>query len=99
MDRLTPRDERETSVDQAADRLSYLVLSFGLLAIVAYRSLVDGEASWDLLGLVVLGGLVGTAYRMRQRAVSRRWLLVVVGTAALALVIAAIVALATATRA
>jgi hypothetical protein len=95
MDRLMPRDERETSVDQVADRLSYLVLSFGLLAIVAYRSLVDGEASWDLLGLVVLGGLVGTAYRVRQRVVSRRWELVVVGTAAIALVVAAIVGFVT----
>jgi hypothetical protein len=95
MDRLMPRDERETSVDQAADRLSYLVLSFGLLAIVAYRSMVNREASWDLLGLVVLGGFVGTAYRMRQRVVSRRWELVLVGTAAVALVVAAIVAFAT----
>jgi hypothetical protein len=92
MDRLTARDERETSVDQAADRLSYLVLSFGLLVIAAYRSFIDREASWDLLGLVILGGLVGTAYRTRQRAVSRRWTLVLIGTAAVALVVAAIAA-------
>jgi hypothetical protein len=95
MDRLMPRDERETSVDQAADRLAYLVLSFGLLAIVAYRGIVERETSWDLLALVVLGGLVGTAYRLRQRVVSRRWELVLVGTVAVALVVAAIVAFAT----
>jgi hypothetical protein len=95
MDRLVPRDERETSVDQAADRLSYLVLSFGLLAIVAYRSLVNREASWDLLGLVVLGGLVGTAYRVRRRVVSRRWELVVVASVAVALVVAVIVVFVT----
>ena len=94
MDRLVPRDEREASIDHAADRLSYLVLSFGLLAIVAYRSMVDREASWDLLGLVILGGLVGTAYRVRRRVVSRRWELVVVATAAVALVVAAIIAFA-----
>jgi hypothetical protein len=94
MDRLMPRDERETNVDQAADRLSYLVLSFGLLAIVAYRSMVDREASWDLLGLVVLGGLVGTAYRVRRRVMSRRWELLLLGTAAVALVVAAVVAFA-----
>jgi hypothetical protein len=94
MDRLIPRDERETSVDQAADRLSYLVLSFGLLAIVAYRSIVNREASWDLLGLVVLGGLVGTAYRVRRRVVSRRWEVVVLGTVVVALVVAAIIAFA-----
>src|SRR5664280_1780792 len=95
MDRLIPRDERETSVDQAADRPSHLVLSFGLLAIVAYRSIVDREASWDLLGLVIFGGLVGTAYRVRRRVASRRWQLLLLVTAAVALVVAAVVALAT----
>jgi hypothetical protein len=94
MNRLRLRDEREISVDQAADRLSYLVLSFGLLAIVAYRSFVDRDASWDLLALVLLGGLIGTAYRARQRAVSRRWALVVAGTVAVALVVATIAVLA-----
>jgi hypothetical protein len=92
---LLPRDERETSIDQAADRLAYLVISFGLLVIVAYRSLVNREASWDLLGLVVLGGLVGTAYRIRRRVLSRRWELVLLGSAAVALVVAVIVVLAT----
>jgi hypothetical protein len=43
MNPLMVRDERERGVDQAADRLS-AVLSFGLLAIVAYRSFARGEA-------------------------------------------------------
>jgi hypothetical protein len=92
MDRLTPRDERETSVDQAADRLAYLVLSFGLLAIAAYRSFVAREGSWDLIGLVLIGGFVGTAYRIQQRAGSRRWVLVLGGTVAVGLLIAAVTA-------
>ena len=95
MSRLMVRDEREVGVDQAADRLSYLVLSFGLLAIVAYRSFVDREASWDLLGLVLLSGLIGTVYRARQRAVSPRWAAVVAGTVAVALVVATIIVLTT----
>jgi hypothetical protein len=95
MNRLLVRDEREVNVDQAADRLSYLVLSFGLLAIVAYRSFAHGEAPWDLLGLVVLGGLVGSAYRIRRRAISGRWALLLGVTAAVALALAAVVAVAT----
>jgi FtsH-binding integral membrane protein len=95
MNPLVVRDEREISVDHAADRLSYLVLSFGLLVIVAYRSLAGGEAPWDLLGLVVLGGLVGTAYRVQKRAVSQRWGLVLVLTVVVALALAAIVTFAT----
>jgi hypothetical protein len=97
MNRLLARDERESAIDQAADRLSYLALSFGLLAIVAYRGFVNQEASWDLLGLVILGGIVGTAYRARGRAMDRRWVGVVAVTAAVALVVAAIVAFATRT--
>ena len=91
---LVPRDEREQGIDHAADRLAYLVLSFGLLAIVAFRSFVDGTSSWDLLGLVVLGGLVGTLYRLARRAVSREWVIVAAGTAAVAIVVAAITAFA-----
>jgi hypothetical protein len=94
MNHLMVRDEREISVDHAGDRLSYLVLSFGLLALVAYRSFVRGEAPWDLLGLVVLGGLVGTAYRIQKRAVSRQWGLLLVLTVAIALALAVVVTLA-----
>lgn len=88
------RDERELTVDHAADRLSYLVLSFGLLVVVAWRSLALGEASWDLLALVLLGGFAGTAYRLRERAVSRRWWTLAVLTGALALGLAVVVAMA-----
>ncbi len=97
MNHLVSRDERESSVDRTGDRLAYLVLSFGLLAIVAYRSFADGAASWDLIGLVILGGLVGTLYRLARRAVSREWMIVAIGTAAVALVVAAIIAFATRT--
>ena len=88
------RDERELSVDQAADRLSYLVLSFGLLLLVAWRSVTRNEASWDLLGLAILGGLAGTGYRLRERVVSRQWWRVAVLTAGLALAVAIVVVLA-----
>jgi hypothetical protein len=94
MNHFVLRDEREQGIDRAADRLAYLVLSFGLLAIVAYRSFVDGAASWDLLGLVILGGVVGTLYRLARRAVSREWIIVAAGTAAIALAVAAIAVIA-----
>ena len=94
MNRL-PRDERETGVDLAADRLAYLVLSFGLLGIVAYRGFFDREASWDLLGLVVLSGVVGTAYRLRRRVVTGRWESILVASVLVALVIATLIALVT----
>jgi hypothetical protein len=93
MDRLLVRDEREVSVDRAADRLAYVVLSFGLLAVVAYRSFVDGMASWELLGLVLLGGIVSTGYRLWQGVLTRQALLVLGLTALIALVVGALVVL------
>lgn len=93
MDRLSARDEREVSVDRAADRLAYVVLSLGLLAVVAYRSFVEGVASWELLGLVLLGGAVSTGYRLWQGVLTRQAVLVLAFTALIALVVGALVVL------
>jgi hypothetical protein len=93
MERLSGRDEREVSVDRAADRFAYVVLSFGLLAVVAYRSFVEGVASWELLGLVLLGGAVSTGYRLWQGVLTRQAVLVLGLTALIALVVGALVVL------
>jgi len=93
MDRLLVRDERELSLDRAADRLAYVVLSFGLLVVVAYRSFVDGVASWELLGLVLLGGIVSAGYRLWQGVLTRQAVLVLGLTSLIALVVAAVVVL------
>lgn len=69
MKRLVGRDESAAGL--AGDRFAYIVLSFGLLGMVAYRSFVEGVASWELLGLVVLSGLVGFAYRVWRGAPGR----------------------------
>jgi len=87
------RDEREQSVDQAADRLAYLAISYGLLGLVIWRSLVDHVAAWDLMALVIVGGVVGTAYRLRMGVITGGWLRVAVLTALVALVVAVAVAL------
>lgn len=93
MERLSVRDEREVSVDRAADRLAYVVLSFGLLVVVAYRSFVEGVASWELLGLVLLGGAVSTGYRLWQGVLTRQAALVLALTALVALVVGMFVVL------
>jgi len=94
MMRWVSRDEREASVDLVADRLALLVLSYGLLAIVAYRSFVVHEESWDLLGLLVASGIVGFGYRAAQGAVSRDVGVVVLAAAVIAAVAATLLGLA-----
>ena len=82
--RSVTRDERTITIENASYRWAYLLLSFGLLASVAYRSFIRRESSWDLLALVILGGLVTTLYQRTRKVLSRRWALVAVTTALIA---------------
>jgi hypothetical protein len=86
------RDERTVAVENAGFRWAYLFLSFGLLALVAYRSLVRNESPWDLMALVVSGGILSAAYQWFHRVLTARWaatcLLTVAAAAALAAVAA-----------
>jgi len=94
MTTLVPRNEREAPIAGADDRIGYLVISYGLLLIVAYRSFVNGEAAWDLIGLVILGGIVGLAYRARQGVAFGRWTPMLLATMAIAGIVAALITLA-----
>ena len=60
MTSLIPRDERTVAVENTSYRWAYLFLSFGILVLVAYRSFVHHETAWDMLGLVVVGGVLST---------------------------------------
>ena len=82
------RDERTMAVENAGYRWSYLVLSFGLLVIVAIRSFAQHQQSWDLLALVVLGGGVNAGFQALHKVVYRRWVIL----AAVTMVVAALLA-------
>lgn len=71
-------------------RWGYLVLSFGILVLVGYRSFVLEQANWDLLALVIVGGMAPNVYQGANHVLSRRWLRTTVVT----MVAAAIVAVA-----
>ena len=86
------RDEREAGLDRAGDRLGYLVLSYGLLLVVAYRSLVERQNSWELLALVVLAGAVSTGYRLWHRSLPRETGLLAGLTVLVAVAVAVLVA-------
>lgn len=82
------RDERTVAVELAGYRWAYLFLSFGLLLIVAVRGAEYGEASWDLMALVILGGGVHFAFRAFHQALYRRLGLKIAVALAAALVLA-----------
>lgn len=91
--RLADRDERTTSVENTSYRWAYYILSYGLLASVAYRGFIRDEASWDLLALVILGGVVSAGYQQAYRVLSGRWVLFSVLAAATAVVLAVAIVL------
>ena len=84
------RDERSIAVENSSYRWGYLLLSFGLLVAVAGRSLVWRQSSWDLLALVVLGGIVTTLYQWTHRVLTRHWVMVTVVAVVLAAVVAVV---------
>ena len=93
MTQVVERDERTASVENASYRLAYMVLSYGLLISAAYRSFAYEQATWDLLGLVVLGGAIATLYQGRNRILTRRWALLAGGAAVIAAVVAGLIVL------
>jgi hypothetical protein len=95
---LVTRDERTMAVENAGYRWSYLLLSFGLLVIVAVRSFVLGESNWDLMGLVILGGGVNAIYQGSRQVLTRRWVMTTVVTFVVAALLAAAMVFARAAR-
>jgi hypothetical protein len=85
------RDERTVTVENASYRWAFIVLSFGVLVDVMYRSYALHESCWDLFALVVLSGAVGTAYQGANRVLGRRWAVSAALTVALAAVAGAVV--------
>lgn len=86
------RDERTVAVENSSYRLAYLLLSYGLLADVAYRGFVGRESSWDLLALVVLGGVVTTLYQWANKVLSRSWAVAAITTVVIAALLAGAIA-------
>jgi len=70
-------------------------LMFALLADIMFRSLLFGEAAWDLFALIIVTGIINFAYAAKNHvwALNRKSVLVVLMSGVLAAIIAAVVAL------
>jgi hypothetical protein len=87
------RDERTLAVENASYRWAYVLVVYGLLLDVAYRGL-HNEAAWDLMALVIGGGVICSVYQARQRTLAKGWLNKVALVGCLVAVIAFVVAFA-----
>lgn len=68
------KDERSIAVENASYRWGYFVVTFGLLIIVAVRAFFFNESNWDLMALVIVSGLVTTAFQGYHQLFTRRWI-------------------------
>lgn len=67
------RDERTVAIENASYRWGYAFLTYGLLLVVIGRAIAYRESNWDLMALVIAGGLLTSLYQAVRRALPRRW--------------------------
>lgn len=71
------RDERTVAVENTSYRWGFTFLLFALLVDVAYRGVVQNEAAWDLIALVIAASSFSTIYKARQQTLPA-WIAVLV---------------------
>lgn len=86
------RDERTVAVENGSYRWAYALLTYALLVDVMYRGLFRNEAAWDLMALVIGGGIFCGVYQARQKTLVHGWVMKAVLGAVVAAVIAAVAA-------
>lgn len=65
------KDERSTFIENISYKFGYNFIAFALLVDVVYRSLRFNEAPFDLLVIIIISGLVMTAYQYKQKILGK----------------------------
>lgn len=87
-DHFVLHDERTIMVENASYRWGYLVVTYGLLVIIALRAFILQQSSWDLFTLVIISGLVTTAYQGLHQIFTRKWIYLFGATVVIAALVA-----------
>ncbi len=61
-DQLIIRDERTRTVENEGYRIGFIILCFGVLVDIFFRSILNQESVWDLFALVVISSWTNTIY-------------------------------------
>ncbi len=67
------KDERTTFIENISYKYGYNLIAFALLLDVMYRSFILKEASWDLLGIILVSGFVMAIYQYHQKILGKTW--------------------------
>lgn len=83
------RDERYYAVENASYKIGFMIMTYGLFAVIIFRSFAFHESNWDLFALVIIASLTATIYQGVHKVLPFSWkkyLLYMLGTALLAAV-------------
>ena len=83
------KDEREISVEKSSYSLAYNIITYAILLDVIYRSFILKQSSWDLVGIVIFGGLAATLYQTRYKVATRNTVTAIVVSIISGIIIAA----------
>jgi hypothetical protein len=87
-------DERAATVQSSNYLWAYIFITYSLLVDVAVRAAFRNEAAWDLLAIVITGGIVSAVYQAHQNTLVQSWtwkaLFVLLAIAVISAVIAAV---------
>lgn len=86
------RDERTIMIENASYRWGYLFVTYGLLVIITLRAFFQNQTNWDLMALVVISGLIATAYQGVHHIFTRRWVYLFAAMMVLSAVVAGMIA-------
>lgn len=66
----TPQNTYDEAAKQTSYRMAYVVMSFGLLAVIAYRGFFLKQNSWELFAVILAGGLTAALYQRSKQTIN-----------------------------
>ncbi|WBW95405.1 hypothetical protein [Oceanirhabdus sp. W0125-5] len=86
--KMIEKDERSTYIENLSYSFGYKFISFAILLDVVYRAIRYNQALWDLLIIVILSGLIVTAYQHKHKILGKTLIKLVALTSAIAFLLA-----------
>jgi hypothetical protein len=89
------RDERYYAVENASYRIGYMIIIYGLLLLIVFRSIAYHETNWDLFALVIISSFAATIYQITHKTITitRKWIYFFIAITLLAAIVSLIIGL------
>ena len=71
--KIVEKDERTTLIENISYKHGYNFIAFAFLLDIMYRSFRLNEAPWDLLGIIIISGLIMSIYQNKHKILGKTW--------------------------